>query len=212
MRKYIILLFVAIGFLGSYLFRNEISGAFGNNSEDVKAEKIAQTLEIAISPTPQEFEPANPVTISIPSLEVTADVEHVGKDSEGRMDVPKGVMNAAWYELGPLPGEYGNAVIAAHYDTPTGEPSTFYEINTLLPGDEIVVTDENGMEFVFNVTEVITYDNDNFPIKTVFGKNDKKMLNLITCAGIFDKEKKDYSDRTVVFSELKEVRNVQKET
>lgn len=211
MRKYIILLFVALGLLGSYLFRDDISRAFSNSSE-VKAEKVAQTLEIAISPTPEEIEPTNPVTISIPSLNVTADVEHVGKDSEDRMDVPKEVMNAAWYELGALPGEYGNSVIAGHYDTPTGEPSIFYEINTLLPGDEIVVTDENGMEFVFNVTDVITYDNDNFPIKTVFGSHEKKRLNLITCAGIFDKEKRDYSDRTVVFSELYEVRNVQKET
>lgn len=197
-----------IGFLGAYFFQNNFSRAQNRIQSPTNS---SENLQTAVSPTPHVESPGKPLKINIPSLSVAAEVESVSEDSVGRMDIPNDYMNAAWYELGAIPGELGNSVIAAHYDTPTGDPSVFYEIDTLKQGDEIVVTDENGTDLVFLVTQVVTYKNDNFPIKTVFGSHDKKRLNLITCGGDFDSTLKDYSDRTVVFSEFFEIRKVQNE-
>ncbi len=66
-------------------------------------------------PAPVSF----PKILSIPKLEVNAEIETVGLDNKGAMDVPKNAMNVAWYNLGPKPGEKGNAVMAGHLDTIT---------------------------------------------------------------------------------------------
>lgn len=203
MKKIILLLFIVLGLVGSYLFQN-------NFSEILKSDnnvRTNQNVEAQIVTPTQVPNPKNPEYLIIPKLNVSVDVESVGKDSAGRMDVPKNHLNAAWYRLGATPGELGNSVIAAHYDTPEGNPSVFYEIDTLLVGDEIIVKDEDGVEYVFKVTDITTYENKNFPIDEVFGSHSKKRLNLITCAGFFDQTISDYTDRTVVFSEFSEVRS-----
>lgn len=148
--------------------------------------------------------PGIPKTLSIPSLNIVdVPVEEVGLDSENRMDVPSNFYNTGWYKYGPRPGEQGNAAIDGHLDTPTGAPSVFYNIKTLTPGETIIVTDENGEKFTFAVTDVKTYKTEDFPLDEVFGEHPKARLNLITCEGVFDHATRNYSDRVVVYSELK---------
>jgi sortase (surface protein transpeptidase) len=85
-----------------------------------------------------------PVRLIIPSLKIVTMSESVGMDQQGRMDVPKDVVNVAWYQLGVKPGEVGNAVFAGHYDKPDGSPAVFYDLNQLQSGDELIVEDEDG--------------------------------------------------------------------
>ncbi len=92
----------------------------------------------------------------------------MGNDKNGRMDVPKGVMNSGWYERGFKPGAIGSAVIAAHYDTPTGAPGPFYNIGKLEPGDTIEVEDENGKTLTFIVEDTAMHKDAPFPIQEVF--------------------------------------------
>lgn len=154
---------------------------------------------------PQSDTPEVPKSLSIPSLNVhDITVEQVGLDAEKRMDVPSSFMNTGWYMLGPKPGEIGNAVIDGHLDTPTGAPSVFWNIKNMRPGDTIEVTDADGKTYTFSVTKVVTYGTSTFPIETVFGTAQTANLNLITCGGTWDKQKKDYSNRTVVFSTLQQ--------
>jgi sortase A len=144
-----------------------------------------------------------PRILRVSSLNIEATIESVGLDEKRSMDVPKAWENVAWYNLGYRPGEIGNAVIAGHFDAPDGGPAVFYKLKDLQPGQEIIVTDQNDNELTFIITESKTYDFDSFPIKTVFGESETPRLNLITCEGIFNREEKNYSQRTVVFSELK---------
>ncbi len=198
MKIIIITFFIVFGLIGSYFYSNSFSDAHDESPELAIAEVHEEVIE---SP---EIQPIVPSTLEIPTLDISVPVEHVEKDIEGRMDIPKDPLNAAWYKLGSLPGEVGNSVMAAHYDTPSGEPSVFFELVSLVEGDEIIVADENGGKLVFEVTEITTYDNDTFPLKEVFGKHDLRRLNLITSAGIYDPILKDYPERTVVYSVLKE--------
>jgi LPXTG-site transpeptidase (sortase) family protein len=107
----------------------------------------------------------------------------------------------AWYNLGFKPGQTGNAVFAGHFDKPDGSPSIFYKLGSLEKGDLIEVQDSSGSK-EFKVTEVRVVDLASFPLQEVFGEVNKKQVNLITCGGVWDKQKKEYSERTVVFSEL----------
>lgn len=167
-----------------------------------KDEKAVDSSVVATPTVAPEVSVSFPETIIINKIGVEAFVEQVGKDSEGKMDIPSDFYNTAWYRLGPKPGEVGNAVIAGHLDTPTGAPSTFWSITNLEKGDQIEVLDREEEKYIFSVTDIANYRYDQFPINEVFGPSNKKRLNLITCGGTFDASTKNYSNRTVVFSEL----------
>lgn len=144
----------------------------------------------------------NPVRLSIPKYHVTAAIESVGLDSKKRMDIPRNFNDVAWYNLGFKPGQKGSAVIDGHVDTPTGAPAVFATIASLQSGDYIQVIDSQDKTYTFTVTTVVTYPFDQLPLEKIFNTTDKPRLNLITCAGTWDKLNKNYSDRTVVYAEV----------
>lgn len=152
---------------------------------------------------PREIETVSiPIILSIPKLGLQASIELVGIDSQGRMDVPSSFYTVGWYKYGPRPGEKGNSVIDGHYDTYTGDAAVFYNLDLLNRNDVINITDQNGKTYVFKITQVYTYQFDDVRLEKIFGKTQKRMLNLITCAGYFDHVSNNYSHRVVIFSEL----------
>lgn len=164
---------------------------------------ITSTPSPAPVPAVQQSQVAEPQTLTIPKLNVQTSVEQVGQDAGGRMDVPTGVDNVGWYSLGFKPGEAGNAVIDGHLDTVTGAPAVFFYLDRLTAGDQVMVTDKNGKNLTFEVTNVQSYPFDQVPLQDIFGPNDKPRLNLITCIGVWDRINRNYSNRLVVYTELK---------
>ncbi len=146
---------------------------------------------------------APPQTLNIPKIGVHATVEPVGLDAKGAMAVPLRSSDVSWYDNGPAPGEAGNVAISGHLDTETGKPAVFWNLEKLEVGDTIEVVDVQGSKYTYIVTDKKTYDVDNFPLEEVFGPTDKKRLNLITCQGEYNEQRKSYSQRVVVYSELK---------
>lgn len=146
--------------------------------------------------------PAVPVTLTIPAIGVDAAVESVGRTADGAMDIPRQAQNGAWYRLGAAPGQEGTAVIAGHLDTARGGPAVFYELGDLRPGDEIQVTDSDGITHTFAVDRVARYAYDDAPLAQIFGFQPGAHLNLITCAGSWNRAERSYSERLVVFTTL----------
>lgn len=159
--------------------------------------------QVSPSPTPSPTPGLMPATLIIPKLKIQAAVEPVGVTETGNMDVPKNAADVAWYSYGVWPSQEGNAVIAGHYDTPTGAPAIFYRLRTLKVGDEVEVISENAIHSVFEVSEVSTIPYDKMPNEEIFKSKPGKNLNLITCGGIWDMTKKTYTDRIVVYTTLK---------
>lgn len=143
-----------------------------------------------------------PKRIIINKIGVNANVESVGKDKQGRMDVPRNANNTAWYNLGSKPGEVGNSVIAGHLDKIDGSAAIFYNLTSLSIGDNIQIIDQNNKTLNFKVIDKKVYSNQSFPVETVFGRSNTKRLNLITCDGIFNTNVQSYSHRVVVFSQI----------
>ncbi len=202
-----IVTFVVLFIIGIFIFSGAMGGFFGSNKNQlstpapqIAGETVSRNQEIENN-TPQT-QPALPKTFMIPKLNVNVPVEHVGMDSKGAMDVPKNADNVGWYKLGYKVGDKGSAVIAGHFDKVDGSPAVFYNLSHLTPGDEILVKDENGKEYKYQVTKKASYNFDEVPLNEVFASSDKARLNLITCEGVFDKSAKNYSKRTVVYSEL----------
>lgn len=145
----------------------------------------------------------SPVRISIPRLGVETNIEHVGRTASGNMAVPADFSEVGWFREGYLPGEVGNAVVAGHVDDAKGNAAIFYNLSRLEEGDSVLVEGEEGT-LEFRVARKKLYPYTAEDTSEVFGKSDKPMLNLITCDGTWDQEKRTYSDRLVVFAELVE--------
>ena len=100
----------------------------------------------------------------MPSLDVTAAVLGVGMTAKNVMDAPMGPADdpvwqqAFWYRGSAVPGALSTALIAGHIDDPLGRPGVFGHIDSLRPGDLIIVRDlRNGLDVRFSVTRSETY-------------------------------------------------------
>jgi LPXTG-site transpeptidase (sortase) family protein len=142
-----------------------------------------------------------PIRLIIPNINVDAAVDYVGLTSDGAMDVPTGPTTTAWLDLGPRPGDSGSAVIDGHEGWKDGTQAVFDNLYKLQNGDKIYVEDKAGVTTTFVVRETQTYG-ENQDFSNVFRSSDGKAhLNLITCAGAWNKTQKSYSNRLVIFTD-----------
>jgi sortase (surface protein transpeptidase) len=146
--------------------------------------------------------PGHPVVLTIPSLGVSAKVEYVGVDKDGNMDVPKDPYNVAWFKPGTVPGNVGNAVMDGHLDWYGVKEAVFYHLDKMKAGDRVYVRDDKGRDRAFVVTKLQVCQYQNCPLQEIFGPTTATRLNLITCAGNFNRAQQNYDKRTVIYSEM----------
>ena len=140
-----------------------------------------------------------PKRLIIPSIGLNASVQHLGVNEKGEMDVPDGATrDVGWYRHGTSPGERGSAVIDAHVY------AAFKKLHLVPIGADIFVEMSNGSRTRFRAAEAIVYKLDEVPRDTLFNRADDERLNLITCAGRFDRTRKTYDHRLIVYAELVE--------
>jgi sortase (surface protein transpeptidase) len=157
-------------------------------------------------PPPRAFpvlEPSRPIRILIPSIDVRAPVHAVGLASDGTIAVPAVQLHneAAWYERGPTPGQFGPAIIVGHADTRTG-PSVFHDLAKLRPGATIEVTRRDRKVAVFKVNSVERFAKTRLPADRVYGDYSRPGLRLITCGGRWLGSGIGYEDNLIVFASL----------
>lgn len=145
-----------------------------------------------------------PVSVAVPSLEITSSLEKLGRDRTGAMETPKNTDLAGWYAPGPSPGEQGPAVIAGHV-TWNGEPSVFHRLGELRSGDALHVTRTDGTTVMFTVDRVEQYPKNEFPTVEVYRNLDHAGLRLITCGGDYSTQDRRYTDNVVVYASLSRV-------
>ncbi len=161
----------------------------------------ARTEVVTPTPSPKK-EIGTPRRLIIEKINVNTNIESVGLDSEGRMDVPKEDMNVAWYNKGYKPGEDGSAVLAGHLDTQSGAPAIFWNLGNLIEGDTVLVVDDKNNTYKYKVVTKKTYPFNEVPLDEIFATKDKALLNLITCGGTFNSAARNYTHRTIVTAEL----------
>lgn len=138
-----------------------------------------------------------PIGLAIPSAGVDAGIERL-RVVGGAMPDPTGPWVVAWYEnLGSL-GQAGNVVMAGHIDFWNVGPSVFYNLANVQPGDEVVVSGDDGKRYPFTVEWVNQYDSTAVPLDEIAGPTPDQSLTLITCGGAFDYVNGHYLQRTVV--------------
>ena len=151
---------------------------------------------------PVQASETRPVRLIIPSIPINTVLEPVNTTPEGTVDVPIDPVNAAWFEQSVHPGEKGTSIIDGHFGWKNGIPAVFDFLNKIRLGDKIYIVDEMGATTTFIVRKLKIY-RENEDSSGVFYSNDGiAHLNLITCEGVWDKAKKSYSGRLVVFADM----------
>ena len=155
-------------------------------------------------PAPAALPASEPTGLRIEAAGVDERVVPIGLGQDGELLAPRGEQAdlAAWFEGSPTPGEVGPSVIEGHV-TWGGDPSVFFELGALAPGDRVQVDREDGTTATFEVYDSARYPKDEFPTVAVYGRTDGPELRLITCAGDLD-EDGHHLDNTVVFARLVE--------
>lgn len=175
------------------------------NQSVVKKVESASTIfdgKEKVSAKPEQLSYGLPKRFMIPSINVDTDIEYVGLTSQGAVGAPEDKKKVAWFNIGPRPGDRGNAVISAHYGQwKNGEGSVFDKLNKVKNGDKIHVEDEFGVINIFTVRDIRTYEPKANAPEVFISNDDKAHLNLITCEGLWNKITKSYSQRLVVFAD-----------
>lgn len=172
----------------------------------MQSELKNDTASMIVTPAEPAQVASVPVRLRISQIGVDANIQPVGQNSKGEMDIPKGddaYIDTAWYSLGARPGEIGVAVINGHLDTRSLiDPGVFRSLDELIAGDTVEVIDDKGALFRFRVTgtQVLRAGDDATHVFT--SQSGKAHLNLITCAGDWQQDQKQYDKRLVVFTEL----------
>jgi Sortase domain len=142
-----------------------------------------------------------PTGLRIETIGVAADIHPYGVDRDtGQMEVPENVVDVAWYQYGPSPGEAGSAVLAAHVDLNGWGPGVFFELDRLQPGDLIAIDFDDGTEALFSIQARASYSKDDLPTDVIFSRDGPPVLTLVTCGGGFDSSTSRYDSNVVVYA------------
>ncbi|MCU1685632.1 MAG: class sortase [Amycolatopsis sp.] len=157
----------------------------------------------ADAPVTKPFSGLRPTRVRVPKIGADSSLISIALDASGNIAVPSAnkPMQAAWYQLSPVPGNVGPAIILGHVDGNKQE-GVFFNLKKLAAGDEILVDRSDGKQEKFVVDHKTEVPKDNFPQDAVFGNTTKPQLRLITCGGVFDHAAHSYQDNIVVYANL----------
>jgi LPXTG-site transpeptidase (sortase) family protein len=141
-----------------------------------------------------------PVRLVIPSIRLDARIEARGLDSKRNLDTARDFHDVAWYDLGPAPGQPGNAVMNGHVNWWTGN-AVFTYLSRVRVGDRVEVVRADGTSVWFRITarRVVAA---NARIASLFAPSPVATLTLITCTGVWDPLTQSDTHRLLVSATL----------
>lgn len=191
---------VVIGMLGTIFFSKDVFRPTPSLAVYSPPIPVAQQ-----NPTPQlkiqTLTKSVPVSLSIPTINLSTSLTSVGQQSDNTLEVPVTTEIPGWYRYSPTPGELGPSVIVGHVDSVSG-PAIFWRLRELTVGHIIEVKRTDNTTAKFKVTEVLQFEQNAFPTNKVYGDIDHAGLRLITCGGSFNRFTGQYSHNTIVFASL----------
>jgi hypothetical protein len=140
-----------------------------------------------------------PVSLRVPAISLSVSLSTLGLNTDGSVQVPTNIQQPGWFRLGPTPGQIGSAVILGHVDSYQG-PGVFFQLRTLLAGDQVQVSLADGAVVTFAVTSVVQYLKAAFPARRVYTSQGTSELQLVTCGGTFDPDTGHYLSNVVVYT------------
>jgi sortase (surface protein transpeptidase) len=157
-------------------------------------------VPVPAAPAPRSAALGFPVRLLIPTIGVDANIEARGLDAGRNMLTPRDFHDVAWYNLGPRPGQPGNALINGHVDWWTGS-AVFGRLSRIRAGDLVIVVRADGSRLTFKVVGRQTVA-ANARVASLFTPRRLATLTLITCSGAWDPQILSATQRLLVSAVL----------
>ncbi|MER7841201.1 class F sortase [Streptomyces sp. NPDC096040] len=189
-------LLIAVALLGGH---GKASDATGNTP----AESTDAAPSGGVRRVGEALPRSAPTRLLIPRIAVDAPFTTLTLAPSGQLQPPPSddINLVGWYSKGAAPGEAGTAIIAGHVDTKISA-AVFARLYELEPGDRFTVLRADDTKADFVVDDAETFAKDDFPSERVYADTSRPEVRLITCAGDYDHDVKDYTDNLVVFGHL----------
>ncbi len=142
---------------------------------------------------------AEPTTVVLGDLNIDMSIEPHGLESNGDMSLPVSPFVAGWYEFGSAPdSRRGAIVLAAHVDSLAEGVGPFSRLKDAREGMTVEVEDDEGELHRYVVETVERIEKDEVDFDAVFTDQGETHLVLITCGGVWDRDRSSYTDNYIV--------------
>ncbi|MGN6689033.1 MAG: sortase domain-containing protein [Actinomycetales bacterium] len=160
---------------------------------------VAAVAPVRPAAVPISDAAAELVSVRVPALGLTAAVDPVGVDGNGVVQIPQDVRRVGWYRYSSSPDDSAGAVtLVGHRDSRTQGKGVLYQLSSVSPGDDVIVTLSDGTRQVYRVVERREYLKKALPLRLLFERSGRHRLVLITCGGPYDRDRGGYQDNLVV--------------
>lgn len=167
----------------------------------VPPSSVAAPTTVPSAPAPLPRAHVTPEQVSIPSMQVNAEVKPVGLDTTGGVAVPEDILQLGWYRHSARLGSTsGSMAIVGHRDSAVAGAGALFGIEDLKQGDQVIVRARDGTPTTFVVNDVRLVEKANFAdiVHEAFGRGGPFRLTLITCGGEFDYAARSYLSNVIV--------------
>ncbi len=146
--------------------------------------------------------PTDPRAIYIDKINMKARTLPMATNPDGTMQAPINIFDAGWYtgDGAVRPGQKGVVIAIGHASGPTRE-GLFAYIDTLANGDSITIERGDGEFFRYAVTGKTSLPLDGIDMSQLFSlQGGDEGLNLVTCGGQWDRQRKTFTERVIVYA------------
>lgn len=174
---------------------------------DAPPEAPAEAI-LQAAPAMAEAVPARhggiPSRLRIPSIGVDSAVVELGITVKGEWELPN--EEVGWYRHTTLPGAAGNAVFAGHLNDVWGLPRVFARLKDVKLGDVIEVDSAELFGQGMIRQRYVVAETKQVPSTAVevMDPTEDTRITLITCSGIWNVGRSEYSHRHIVIAKLVE--------
>lgn len=143
----------------------------------------------------------DPKKIVIPSIGVDAYLQNVGVDQKHEVAVPNNIHLAGWFVDSVRPGDKGLSIIDGHING-VSHNGVFDQLAAVHSGETYTIEFGDDSRRQFKIVSVDEVDLDQ-AASVLFSQKPSitRQLNLITCGGEWDQDKRLYNKRIIVVSE-----------
>ena len=148
--------------------------------------------------------PTHPRYITISKIGITKTrIFPVGLAKDGTVDVPKNIYDTAWYTGSSTPGSGNGAVLIDAHNGGYSKDGIFANLSKLVIGDIVTIERGDGKLITYKVVSsvVMSLDEANsHGVKDMMASAEagKEGLSLITCAGNYQAQTKQFDKRVMV--------------
>lgn len=160
-----------------------------------------ESVPVVPPPTPSPMEPAQPMRLRIPAIDVDAPIMRVGMTDAVTMEVPHNIRTVGWFGDSRYPGEnQGTVVLVGHRDGRNDPNGVFRELGSVDTGASLVLWDAHGSPWRYEVDTVELISRSEFAERAAefFSLDGAERLVLLTCGGTYDRARGGYQANVVV--------------